>query len=691
MAIADKIQRGLADHIGREARRSGIGAIRERVPMVVQQYPEIQHHVRQMKEEALSSLPRLVDRAVANLTEHGFFVHVARTAEEAQEYVLGHVPPKSQIIKSKSNQAKEIHLPETLLAAGHTLVETDLGDRINQLLGRRSGHVLAPAISIPVETIRDSFQKSFGQPDLTADEKELVAAAREHMRPILLNANVGMSGANAVTADGEIVLMENEGNIRAVTSLPDIHFVIAAVTKVVPTLEDGLNVVQAASIYGVGQDFGNYCSVLTGPAQIAGPEIHVVLVDDGRMNALSIEPEPLMCINCGSCLNVCPVFSEIGEEYGGERIGGIGILQTFVLGHPNVALADGLDLCLGCQRCVPACPVSIDTPAITSRLRQQVAVRRQIPRLRQRVLNAVLSPRTLRLSRIPLKISERLGISRILRSRGRTAADFIPAPDTRPSPGRGIIFPAPASRRKGRVQLFTGCVMDSLYGGVHQDTIYVLNQNGWDVSIPSDQVCCGALHWHAGESTPVGELARRNGRAFRGDDPIISNSAGCGAFLKEYSHGIGTVTEDAAALSPRVHDLTQFLYDTGFRAPTASLPLSATYHNPCHMAYAQNIQKEPVALLQAIPGLALHPLKEREACCGSAGTFNLEQPALAWQLARDKAQDAIDTGAQCAITANPGCLMQIRAGMDASGGKMTVRHIAEVLADAYRQEEVSHD
>ncbi|MDA8194348.1 MAG: LUD domain-containing protein [Thermaerobacter sp.] len=683
MSTSIKIARGLADETGRRARRNGISAIRSRVPLVVAQYPGLQRDVRRMKETALANLPDLVARAVDNLAQHGFHVFVARDAAAARDYVLQHISPNSRIIKSKSNQAKEIHLPDALLAAGHTVVETDLGDRINQLMGRRSGHVLAPAISIPPQAIRDTFRKTFGQPDLGESEQELVAAARQHMRPILLDANVGISGANAVTVDGAIVLMENEGNIRAVSSLPAVHFVMAAVTKVVPTLEDGLSVVQAASIFGVGQDFGNYCTVLTGPALAAGPEIHVVLIDDGRLSAR--EQEPLMCINCGSCLNVCPVFAEIGEEYGGERIGGIGVLQTFVLGHPEQAVRDGLDLCLGCQRCIPACPVAIDTPAITSRLRQR-AGSSAMPYVRRQVLHAVISRRALRLARLSLLASERIGLGRALRRRGRRAIDFIPAPGPAPSLGRGVIYPAPSSIRRGRVLFFAGCVMDALYGNIHRDTIYVLNQNGWDVTVPPGQVCCGALHWHAGQSGPVGGLAAQNGAAFRGSDPVVVNSAGCGAFLKEYAHGIVQQDNAGADLAERVFDLSEFLVRTGLRAPHGRLDVTATYHNPCHLAYAQGISREPVDLLSAIPGLVIKPLVEREACCGSAGTFNLEHPDLAWQLARDKADDALTTGAAWLITANPGCLMQLRAGMQARRGAMTVRHLAEVLADAYRQE-----
>lgn len=684
MSVQEKVRHGLQDTAGREARLPAITAIRDRVPVTVKEYPTLQKDVRHLKERAMADLPQLVQQAATALSERGFQVYLAKDAETARGYVLDHMEPNSRVIKSKSNQAKEIHLPEALAAAGHSLVETDLGDRINQLLGRRSGHVLAPAISVPAEEIRDAFRTTFNQPDLSTDENELVAAARAHMRPILLDADVGISGANAVTATGEVVLMENEGNIRAVTGLPRLHFVMAAITKIVETLEDALSVVQAASIFGVGQDFGNYCTVLSGPATKAGPEIHVVLIDDGRSEARTKEPEPLMCINCGSCLNVCPVFSELGEDYGGERIGGIGVIQTYLLNGSQQALDDGLDLCLGCQRCIPACPVEIDTPGVTSRFRAEISANRRMPAVRRRVLRAVLSRSQLKFGRWLLGLGENLGVNAKLRRRGQKSVDFIPAPDPGPSVTPGRLYPAPASVRKGQVLLFTGCVMDALYGKIHHDTITVLNYNGWDVLVPDGQACCGALHYHAGHVTPVDGLISQNLESLAGTDPIILNSAGCGAFLKEYPHLPSSRHEECDALAQRVYDLTEFLTTFGFTQPTESVARRVAYHNPCHMAYAQRIEEPPLTLLRSVPAMELVPFPEREACCGSAGTFNLEMPELSWRLARDKAQDAVKTEAEWIITANPGCLMQIRAGFEAEGSAMKVLHIAEILAEAYR-------
>lgn len=668
--LTTKVQRALARTDLRQERQAGTVGIRERAPKALESYPDLARLTRDAKVNALTHLPDLLASAENQLLAHGFHVYRASDAADARNYVLSHIPEPSLVIKSKSNMAKEIHLPEALEQAGHQVVETDLGDHINQLLERRSGHVLMPALGVDIPTIQKVFRERYHEPDLGSTPPELVRAARRHLRPILESSTVSISGANAVTATGEVVLMENEGNIRAVTSLSRRHFVIAGVHKVVANLEDGLNVVQAASLFGVGQDLGNYCTVLAGPGRDMGPEVHVVLIDDGRLSAIEREPEPFYCINCGSCLNVCPIFAQLGEAYGGERLGGIGIMQTFLLNGAGQATEDGLDLCLGCRRCVPACPVQIETPAITNRMK---AVRTQTSNspTRKRFLALVLSERDLRFSRRLFMAAAALGISRRWHRRAHKAQDFIPVPDSaRPMPAGSTYRGAEPVR--GSVWLFPGCVMNAWYARVHRDTIRVLTQNGYAVHIPEEQACCGALHEHAGEPQVVPNLMSRNNRAFPGNDPIILNSAGCGAFLKQHP----------GPLSPRIRDLSEFLAEVGMRRPPHPGGKTIVYHNPCHLAYAQGIFDAPAKLLMEA-GYRVASSMEREACCGSAGTYNLEFPELAWRLAREKAEDLTQSAPDVVVTANPGCLMQIRAGVDAIGERVPVEHLASMLAACY--------
>ncbi len=672
-SIQQRIHEALSNTGTRKARQRGTHGIRQRVPEVLARFPTLQDRVRTVKEQALAHLPDLVKETESHLLANGFHVFYAKTAEDAIQYVLTAIPAASLIIKSKSNMAKEIHLPDALVARGHQVVETDLGDHINQLLNRKSGHVLMPALGVDIPQIQSVFRTRYQEPQLGGSPEDLVAAARRHLRPILEAAQVSISGANAITADGEVVLMENEGNIRAVTSLPTQHFVVAGIQKIVPTLEDGISIVQAASLYGVGQDFGNYCTVISGPGRDIGPEVHVVLVDDGRSEAIRQEPEPFYCINCGSCLNVCPVFAELGEAYGGERIGGIGIMQTFLLNGADVATQDGLDLCLGCQRCIPACPVKIDTPKITNRMKAARPVQPNA-HIRRRFLQLVLSQGQLTWSRHLFQVSGALGISRRWHRRGQRAQDFIPVPDAAPPLASGTVFAAQGTLR-GTVWLFPGCVMDAWYRGIHHDTIRVLRENGYSVRIPDVKVCCGALHEHAGVPGPVESLMATNEGAFPGTDPIIINAAGCGAFLKQHEND----------LTPRIRDLSEFLLEVGLRPPQGRNRLKVSYHNPCHLAFAQGIVDAPVVLLRTA-GFEVLDVHEQEACCGSAGTYNLEYPDIAWRLAREKAEDLDKPAPDVIVTANPGCLMQIRAGIEAIGHPTPVEHLATMLARAYRGE-----
>jgi glycolate oxidase iron-sulfur subunit len=345
-------------------------------------------------------------------------------------------------------------------------------------------------------------------------------------------------------------------------------------------------------------------------------------------------------------------------------------MQTFLLDGEGAATQDGLDLCLGCQRCVPACPVSIDTPAITNRLK---AKRRSAPMstLRRRLLKSVLSPRTLDLSRRGLIAASALGITRRWHRRTATARDFIPQVDSAP-PVRPGHYPATGVER-ARVWLFPGCVMNSWYRQVHWDTLGLLTKNGVAVDVPSDSVCCGALHEHAGQPDVAESLMMQNARVFAGSQHIVTNSAGCGAFFKQHPN----------PLQNQIRDLSEFLWELGMVDPLCAVGRTAAVHDPCHLAYAQNLGGMAARLLQKV-GYHVAEWHEREACCGSAGTYNLDFPQLSWQLAQEKAEDLLAPRPDLIVTANPGCLMQIRAGADALGATVPVVHLATALHQAYQ-------
>ena len=237
-----------------------------------------------------------------------------------------------------------------------------------------------------------------------------------------------------------------------------------------------------------------------------------------------------------------------------------------------------------------------------------------------------------------------------------------------------------------RVSFFAGCVMSTALADIDRATIRVLQRAGCDVSNTAEQGCCGALNAHSGDLDGAKELARRNIAAFErdGDAPIVVNSAGCGAMLKDYAHHFRDDkqwAERARAFSARVKDVTQLL--AGRPLPMRRpLDAAVTYQEPCHLAHAQRITQQPRALLKAIPGLQLREMAESSLCCGSAGVYNVTNPNESRQLQRRKLDNAAATGAPIIATANPGCLLQLRSGLAERGEDTQVKHIVELLDEA---------
>ncbi len=697
--LTNRVRRGLADLHARGARRYGFGTLKKRVEQLHPTVPGLQAELRAMKLAALQNAG-LVEQAMQNLRQAGCRVFYARTAAEARDYILGVCDRPGILIKSKSNAVKELGIRAPLEERGVRWIETDLGDWINLLAGVEGSHVLAPAANFTRDDVRKLFSEYEGRP-LDSDPPALVAAARRQLRVLLETAAYGMSGANAIAADtGTIVLMENEGNIRAVTSLPPVHIVVAGIHKVVPTLRDAIKVVHGASVYGAGQDFGTYCTTLTGPAPAGGfgpQEVHVVLVDNGRRTAIDRGyAEPFACINCGSCLNYCPVYAETGDGYGHKLLGGIGALQESLImgllqgdGQPTVS-AEMLGLCLGCTRCVEYCPMQINTPQITFRLRAETG---RLPELTRRVLDTVRSPARLKTTARLLRLYQKSGLQAFARHlnlipRSLRTAEAL-QPDVVPLGPWPAVQPA-LRPEKGRVAMFLGCVMAEAMGDIHQATARVLRRAGFTVVTPEFRGCCGALHEHAGALADARELAKATIAGFEavGDLPIVVNSAGCGAMMKHYGHFLkdesGGWPERAAALSRRVRDFTEFLAEAGLPAAAPAGPgRRVTYQDPCHLAHAQGITAAPRQLLQALPGVEYVEMPVTEACCGSAGIYAMggeAQEAISLRLLETKLEDARKTGAPVVVTANPGCLMHLRYGFRAAGDNRTeVIHIATLL------------
>ena len=416
----------------------------------------------------------------------------------------------------------------------------------------------------------------------------------------------------------------------------------------------------------------------------------------------------LECVHCGLCHSACPTYVELGTEADSPRgrIHLMRALQEGTLPLDADAVAH-LDLCLGCRGCETACPSGVRYGALIEAARPWVEERHRRPpreRLRRWAALVLLPyPRRLRVAVAPLRALERVGALRVARRlaarlpvRLRHLAHLLPERLERPA-----ALPSetpPLGVERARVQLLAGCVMPELFPATVRSTIAVLAANGCHVSIPRGQGCCGALSLHAGDRATAERLARRNVDAFGSrpaEVPIVVNAAGCGAFMKEYGAllaGDGAYAARARALAARVRDATEFLAALPLRVPAASAPARRiAYHDPCHLAHAQGVREAPRALLRAIPGVTLVPMEDEDLCCGSAGHYNIMRPAMAARLVARKAAAIGASGAEQVATANAGCALQLQAGLRAAGSVLPVRHVLELLAEAYRDGGVRRD
>lgn len=394
------------------------------------------------------------------------------------------------------------------------------------------------------------------------------------------------------------------------------------------------------------------------------------------------------CVHCGFCLAACPTYHELGQEMDSPR-GRIVLMKQVLEGTlPAESAQVHIDRCLGCLACEPACPSGVPYRDLISPYRAQV--QEKLPRPAGERLRRWLAAKT-----IPFPGRFRWAIRGA--ALGRAVGPLVPkvlrpmlslAPrEVPPAVKLPAISPARGPRR-ARVALLAGCAQQVLDPDINVATIEVLTRNGVEVVVPEAQGCCGGLAWHTGDLRTAQAFARQNLAAFPADvDAILTNAAGCGSAMHEY-HLIlrGTADEARAdAWRKRVVDVSVFLTRLGLaERPTGwAVPQVVAYHDACHLANAQGVRVEPRALLRGIPGLELREMANPHLCCGSAGTYNLDQPAIADSLGAQKANAAIATGATVIASGNIGCLTQLRAHLARLNSPLRVRHTFQVLRDAY--------
>ena len=418
------------------------------------------------------------------------------------------------------------------------------------------------------------------------------------------------------------------------------------------------------------------------------------------LHGLSVEGVN-QCVHCGLCLAYCPTFSELGTEMDSPR-GRILLVKSLAEGR--IGLSDStvrhLSLCLDCRACETVCPAGVPYGRLIEAAKAEIERQQPGGWLRRgfRWLNfGVLlgRPRLLALAAAMLRLYQRTGAQAVVRRSGLvrllpgTLSAWEALLPRLPAPGAALPAFTPAhGARRGRAALLAGCVQSVVFGAHNHATVRVLAKNGWDVVVPAAQGCCGALHAHGGDHARALEMAQRTIEAFDAEnaDAVVVNTSGCGAHMKAY----GALLANDPAWATRaqrfaasVRDISEFLADTPLRGPLHPVPMTVTYHDPCHVVHGQKIRSAPRALLAQIPGLRVVDLPESDWCCGSAGLYNLTEPEMAGRLLRRKVRHVLGTGAAAVVTANPGCILQIQQGLRDAGASVEVLHLVEILDRAY--------
>ncbi|MFE5320209.1 (Fe-S)-binding protein [Paenibacillus sp. NPDC056579] len=434
------------------------------------------------------------------------------------------------------------------------------------------------------------------------------------------------------------------------------------------------------------------------------------------------------CMRCGFCQTACPTFNETGLEAASPR-GRIALMKAVADGfmEPDTRFKEQMDLCLGCRACEPACPSDVKYGQLIEQARESIAAETDyaphVKAIRTLFMERLFPHHgRMRLLGGMLKLYQRSGMQKLARMSGvmrllpehmrqmeailpEASADGVirawaklglPAAweTTNGSGGsrRMLVIPPAGGATRARVGLFRGCIMDVLFTSTNVNTVRLLREAGYEVVIPTSQTCCGALHAHAGETASARRLARENLDAFgaAGVDFVASNAGGCGASLKEYDHllhGDESAADAARDFARKVRDVAELLVEHGrplLPAPeTTGAPLVVTYQDSCHLRNVMRVQQQPRTLLQSRPGVRLNELQGADRCCGSAGIYNLTQPQMSADVLDHKMEHVEQTEAEYVVTTNPGCLLQMKWGIERAGlgGRMKAVHLVDFMAE----------
>ncbi|WP_028581237.1 L-lactate dehydrogenase (quinone) large subunit LdhH [Desulfogranum japonicum] len=638
-----------------------------------------------------------------NAEANGAKVFQTKDPAAVRDYILQVAKENNvkTVVKSKSMATEEIHLNPFLEKEGIDVGETDLGEWIIQLAGQTPSHMVMPAIHLTKEEVSDLFSKEIDE-RLTSDIPRLVKVAREQLREKFLQADMGISGANiAVAETGSIVIVTNEGNARLVTSLPKIHIAVVGIEKLVESFSDIVPILRALPRSATAQLLTSYVTMISGQTpneEGSMKNLHIVLMDNRRTEMASdpVFKEAMQCIRCASCLNVCPIFRLVGGHvFGKVYTGGIGTILTAWYDEMKSS-EDIQGLCIQCGACKDVCPGKIDIPGLIMEIRRRLVKEQGIPML-QKSIFAVVNNR--RLFHSMLRAASVAGKpftkGKFIRHLPLFLADLTDGrslPAIAPKPFRDVFQKIKQPSLPEKAVFYAGCLIDFAYPEMGTAIVEILNKAGIEVVFPEKQTCCGAPARYNGAYEVAAKNAEDNIEALLEQSDATYVISACPTCTVALDHefiqtfeSIGKTenvprAKELAAKTIDFSTLVKKLVDEGRLTLKEGQQLGKiTYHDSCHLKRTLKADQPPRELLTKA-GYEMEEMFECDTCCGMGGSYSLKLPEISGSILTRKLTNIKNTGAPLVAMDCPGCVMQIRGGMDQDGSDIAVCHTAELIA-----------
>jgi iron-sulfur cluster protein len=666
-------------------------------------FEAVRSQIAERKGYAASHLDELAERFTQNAEARGTKVFRTNDPAKVRDYILDLAQQNGvkSVVKSKSMASEEIHLNPHLEKAGIEVNETDLGEWIIQLAGQTPSHMVMPAIHMTKEEVTEVFNDQV-EPGQTPDIPKLVKFARGKLRAKFLDAQMGITGANiAVAETGSLVIITNEGNARLVTTLPKIHVAIVGIEKLMSEFADVVPVLTALPRSATAQLLTSYVSIISGPVPNTDgtpKQLHIILMDN-RRTEMSQDPkfkQALQCIRCASCLNVCPVFRLVGGHvFGKVYTGGIGTILT--AWFDALKSSDEIQgLCIQCGNCTQVCPGKIDIPGLILELRRRLAVEKGQP-LAQKAIFSVVNNRRLfhsmlRTASVAQKPLKKDGFIRHLPFFLSDMTEFRSLPAIADVPFRDKFKQIEQPKQKEKAAFYSGCLIDFAYPEMGESVVRILNKAGIEVIFPEGQTCCGAPARYSGAYEVAAQNATDNINALLEQDVqyVVSACPTCTVALKHdfistfESLGQTDTLPRARQLAAKVIDLSTLvkkLVDEGRLTFKEGQHLGkVTYHDSCHLKRTLHVSEQPRELLTKA-GYEISEMYEADMCCGMGGSYSLKLPEISAPILERKLDHIKQTRTSLVVMDCPGCVMQIRGGLDKDGAEIKVEHTVQRLAE----------